>query len=120
MWLDVLNEIILWLKSNWFFLVALVVAIRYGKTGFKELIFNPLAGGNGKVQMDELAKGVILAVFILASYKDGNRVREAAYFSDSFYAILLAAICGIASIKPATNVLHNVFGKDKPKEETHE
>lgn len=105
------DPIIAWLKVNYVFLTLMGLGIWYGKTAFKELIFTPLAGGNGKVQMDELAKGIVLVVLILAAYKDGNRTHEWSYFSDSFYAILLAAVCGIASIKPATEVLNNYFNK---------
>lgn len=118
--MEIVNEVIIWLKANWFFLVMLITGVWYGKRAFLELIFNPLAGGNGKVQMDELAKGVVLIILILASYKDGNRVHEWSYFSDSFYAILLAGVFGIAAIKPASSVLTSYFTKTKPEEETHE
>lgn len=100
-----------WLRANYVFLTMIGLGIWYGKTAFKELIFTPLAGGNGKVQMDELAKGIVLTVLVLASYVDGNRTHEWPYFSDSFYAILLAGVFGIAAIKPATEVLTNYFQK---------
>jgi hypothetical protein len=106
-----IDAIISWLRDNYVFLTLMGLGIWYGKLAFKELIFTPLAGGNGKVQMDELAKGIVLVVLILASYKDGTRTHEWQYFSDSFYAILLAAVCGIASIKPAAQVLNNYFTK---------
>lgn len=117
--MEIINEVIAWLKANYVFLTMLGIGIWYGKLIVKELIFNPLAGGNGKVQMDELAKGIVLTIFILASWKDGTRVHEWSFFSDSFYAILLATICGIAAIKPASGILHNVFGKNK-QEDKHE
>lgn len=106
---DIINEVIAWLKLNWVFLTMLALGAWYGKTAFKVFIFEPLAGGNGHIQMDELAKGIVLTVFILATYRDGTRAHEWAFFSDSFYAILLAAVCGIASIKPATDMLSSYF-----------
>lgn len=105
------DAVIAWLKVNYVFLTLIGLGIWYGKTAFKELIFTPLAGGNGKVQMNELAKGITLTVLILASWKDGNRTHEWAYFSDAFYAILLAGVFGIAAIEPAAGVLTSYFQK---------
>lgn len=111
--IEFINDSIAWLKLNWMFLTMLVIAAWYGKTGFKVFIFEPLAGGNGHIQMDELAKGIVLGILILATYRDGNRIHEWTYFSDAFYAILLAGVFGIAAIKPATDVLTSYFNKKK-------
>lgn len=106
-----IDQIIAWLKSNYLFLTFLGLGVWYGKRAFKTFIFDPLAGGNGSVQMDEMAKGITLGILILASYRDGNRTHEWPYFSDAFYAILLAGVFGIGAIKPAQDVLNNYFGK---------
>jgi hypothetical protein len=115
--LDILNATIDWLKTNYVFLCFIVLGIWYGKLAFRVFVFDPLAGGNGKIQLDEMAKGITLGVLILASWRDGNRLHEWRYFSDAFYAILLAGVFGIASIKPAAQVLGNYFSKKKEDEQ---
>lgn len=118
--MEIINEVIAWLKINWVFLTMLTAMAWYGKTGFKLFIFEPLAGGNGHIQMDELAKGIVLGILILATYKDGSRLHEWPYFSDAFYAILLAGVFGIAAIKPATDVLTSYFNKKKDGDTTEQ
>lgn len=107
--INYIDQIIAWLKVNYLFLTFLGLGIWYGKAGFKTFVFDPLAGGNGTVQMDEMAKGITLGILILASWKDGNRTHEWAYFSDAFYAILLSGVFAIAAIQPARDVMTSYF-----------
>jgi hypothetical protein len=72
-----------------------------------------MAGGNGKVQMDELAKGIILAVFIFSAVLEGFRKHDYHVFSDAYYFALLGAVCLIAGIKHGSKLFSH---KDKPKE----
>jgi hypothetical protein len=94
-------------------ITAITFAAIYRKAIYKDFIFTPLAGGNGKVQMDEAAKGVIIAVLLWCVARDGYRNHEWAYFSGTFYATLLAGLFAIASIKPITAIL-NAAKDDKP------
>ena len=112
--INVLCAIFEFLLEYFWSLVAIMLVLVYGRTVYKDFIFTPLAGGNGKIQMDELAKGIVLAILIWAVHRDGYRTHEWTYFTDAFYAALLAAIFAIASIKPVTSVLNAVKKKDTP------
>lgn len=72
---------------------------------FITFVFDPIAGGNGKVQMDELAKAVILSLTIWSVLKDGNRSHEWTYFSDAFYMTMLGGLFAIAAIKPVADAI---------------
>lgn len=60
-------------------------------------IFTPLAGGNGKIQMDELAKGILLGMIISASIKEGRTPEQ--MYPDSYWTFLFMAVFGIAGLK---------------------
>jgi hypothetical protein len=111
-----IQNILLWIWENKWSIVALFILFRHGKHVYRDLIFTPLAGGNGKVQMDELAKAVILAVFIFSALVEAARKTEYHVFSDAYYASLLLSVCAIAAIKPAFDKMKN-FHKDSPKQE---
>lgn len=91
-----------WIWSSWQTILTIVAALfllRYRKTIYKDFIFTPLAGGNGKIQMDEGAKGVLVLVFIFCVYKEAYRTTEYHIFSNEFFFALLTAICAIAGLK---------------------
>jgi len=103
--MEYLTNIFTWIWENNWQLIAFFILMRYGKTIYQEFIFTPLAGGNHKIQIDELAKGVILFVFVLTSMLDAFRETEYRLFSDGFYLSLLTAVAIIAGIKHGINLL---------------
>lgn len=110
-----------WIWINVWTLVCLFIAIRYGKMIYRDLIFTPLAGGNGKVQMDELAKAVILSVFVFSALVEAFRKGEQHIFTDTYFFALLLSVCAIAAIKPLFANMKN-FKEDSTepkKDETH-
>lgn len=107
-----MKDIFIWIWSNAWQLLALFVVVRYGKTVYKDFIFTPLAGGNGKIQMDELAKAIILAVFVFSAGVEALRKTEHHIFSDAYYFSLLLSVCAIAAIKPA---FQKIINKDEVK-----
>jgi hypothetical protein len=60
-------------------------------------IFTPLAGGNGKIQMDEMAKVILLIMIISASIKEGRTSQQV--YPDSYWTFLFMAVFGIAGLK---------------------
>lgn len=108
--------LILAFDYRWEILLFLIV-LRWGRTAYKELIFNPLAGGNGKVQMDELAKFVVIVAFAFSSYIEGRRTSESHIFSDAYWFALLGSISiigGLKNTKFLKNILHS-----PPDEQKH-
>jgi hypothetical protein len=77
---------------------------------YRTYIFDPLAGGNGKIQMDELTKAVLVIMICRASFREGHSPEQ--LYPDVYWICIFAAVCAIAAIKPA-------FGKkdiDPPAE----
>lgn len=107
--METLLVIITWIWANKFELLGWFVLIRYWNRIYQDLIFTPLAGGNGKVQMDEAAKGVILIVFAASSAVEAFRKTEYHIFSDAYYFALLGTVALIAGIKHGVELLR----KDK-------
>lgn len=97
--------------ENYIMITVVVMTIIYRN----KLIFEPLAGGNGKIQMDEIGKGVLIALLIYSVYVEANRTdMTTSVFSDSFYLILLSGVFAIASIRPVADILkHKYSGEEK-------
>lgn len=73
--------------------------IKFFKSVYQTYIFDPLAGGNGKIQMDELTKAVMVVMICRASYKEGISPEQ--IYPDVYWICIFAAVCAIAAIKPA-------------------
>ena len=78
-------------------ILFLCVALYYRKHIYQEYIFIPLAGGNGKIQMDELAKAVLLIMIAKASEKEGRTAEQ--YYPDIYWIMIFTAVCTIAALK---------------------
>src|SRR5690606_10608301 len=115
-----MNPVLTWIWENIWQLIAVGILLRYGKRLAKIVLFDPLAGGNGKVQMDELAKAVILAVFVFSAIIEAFRKTEHHVFSDTYFFALLLSVCAIAAIKPLfTNMKFFQNDSEKKNNETH-
>lgn len=86
--------------------------IKFFASLYKTYIFDPLAGGNGKIQMDEIAKAVFIVMIIRASIKEGETPEQ--MYPDIYWIMLFASVCAVAAIKPAFS---KIIPKDK---EVHE
>jgi hypothetical protein len=64
---------------------------------YKTFFFDPLAGGNGVVQMDELAKAILLVMICRASWKEGLSPEQV--YPDVYWISIFAAVCAIAGFK---------------------
>lgn len=99
-------------------ILAIGYILRFGKKLYYDLFFVPLAGGNGKVQMDELAKMIILVAFIFCAYEEGGRKTEWHIFSDAFWFAILGTVCLIAGIKEGKHFILK-SKKEPPNEAAH-
>jgi hypothetical protein len=113
-----MNTLFNWLWANIWTILFIAGIILYGKKIYQDLLFTPLAGGNGKVQMDELAKLVILIVFVYSAVVEATRKTEHHIFTDTYFFSLLLTVCAIAAIKPLFSNLNILKGKDPEKNET--
>jgi hypothetical protein len=64
---------------------------------FKTFIFDPLAGGNGKIQTSEYAQWVLVIMIIRASYVEGQSVEQV--YPDIYWTMLYTAVIAIAGFK---------------------
>lgn len=84
--------------------------MKFLKDLYRTYIFDPLAGGNGKIQMDEMAKAILLIMICRASWKEGLSPEQV--YPDVYWISIFAAVCAIAAIKPA-------FSKKDANQENH-
>ena len=82
--------------------------INWLKDFYRIYIFDPLAGGNGKIQLDEVAKAVLIVMICRASFREGQSAEQ--LYPDMYWVSIFAAVCAIAAIKPA-------FGKKDVEEQ---
>ncbi len=104
------------LAEHFWTIIVFIGIMIFGRTIHNKYIFEPVAGADGKVKMDELAKGIIMGILIWSVQRDGYRSHEWPFFSDVFYATLLAGIFAIAAIKPVTAVLHTRYNGKRSKQ----
>jgi hypothetical protein len=102
------------IESVWQFIVShfwkLILAIMvFFKGGllFNKLFLEPITGEDGTVAMDELAKYVLIVVFVMMVIMEG-RDEKTLYDVAIFYAIVLAVV-SIAGIHEASKVLGKYF-----------
>lgn len=112
-----MNTLFNWLWANIWTVLLIAAIIRYGRNIYRDLLFTPLAGGNGKVQMDELAKLVILVVFVYSAVVEATRKVEHHIFTDTYFFSLLLTVCAIAAIKPLFSNLNILKGQEKKEDQ---
>lgn len=66
---------------------------------YKTFFFDPLAGGNGKIQMNELGQAILLVMIVKASIREGSNPGQD--YPDVYWICLFGCIAAIAAIKPA-------------------
>ena len=69
---------------------------------WRTYVFDPLAGGNGKIQTSELAQWLLCIMIAKASHAEGQSVEQV--YPDIYWIMIFGSVCAIAAIKP-------VFGK---------
>jgi hypothetical protein len=80
------------------------------KTAFRTFVFDPLAGGNGKIQTSEYAQWVLLIMIVCASYREGISTEQV--YPDIYWTMLYTAVIAIAGLK----VYFKKKEPDAPKE----
>lgn len=73
--------------------------IKWLNKQWQTYIFDPLAGGNGKIQTSELAQWMLLIMICSASIKEGRSTEQV--YPDIYWICIFASVCAIAAIKPA-------------------
>jgi hypothetical protein len=66
------------------------------KKVFRIFIFDPLAGGNGKIQTQEYAQWLLLLMIARASYIEGKLPEQA--YPDIYWTMLFGAVIAIAGL----------------------
>lgn len=64
---------------------------------YKTFFFDPLAGGNGKIQTSEMAQWVLVIMAISASIKEGRSGEQ--LYPDMYWICLFGCVAAIASVK---------------------
>jgi len=88
-------------------LILLVGLILWERsTLYNSLLLQPLRGGNGITQMDELAKYVMLCILIYMIYMEGKVVGS--LYPESVFWAMIIGVALIAGIKEFAQVLNKV------------
>lgn len=118
---ETLTTFIAWIADNYIYLLALLVIITNRKSLWKYFVRDPLTGGNGHTQPDELAKWLLMVSFIamLATYSHVKWPMQ-------LFAMVLLSVVAIAKLDTAVEVLGKVisgalekFNKPKPADNEH-
>jgi hypothetical protein len=115
-WLQTLLSIV---DSLWLYrweIAAIIFIIWHRKTVYKDWIFTPLAGGNGKIQIDELVKGILVIMIIRASDREGASTEQA--YPDIYWIMIFSAIFAIAALKVPINKAFSNFNKKSEPTQT--
>jgi hypothetical protein len=64
---------------------------------WKTYVFDPLAGGNGKIQTSEYAQWVLVIMIARASMREGHSADQ--MYPDIFWISIFGAVCAIAGLK---------------------
>lgn len=86
--------------------------IRWLNTVYRTLFFDPLAGGNGKVQMDEIAKAVMIVMICMASAREGKSTEQV--YPDIYWIMIFSSYAAVAAIKPAFSKLVSKKENENP------
>ena len=99
--LDLLKE--LW-TDRWdiFLLIGILI--------YRKELLEALKGGNGKWQMDEVGKGLIMVVFYLAFRTEATRATEYTVFPESFWFAILGSVALISGV----NIYQYIKSKEEP------
>jgi hypothetical protein len=89
-----MKELLLFLVEKRWDLLLIGLSLIYRRE-----IFQALKGGNGVLQIDELAKGLIMLVFYLSFEAEVNRKTEVNVFPEEYWFALLFSVATIAGIK---------------------
>lgn len=98
-----------WLTEHFYECLILAVLAWYHRT----LIMVPIRGGNGVVQMAELAQAIILTVFIFSVKAEIEREHEWSVFESAYWYALLGTVIMIAGFKGVGKSLIDKIGGGK-------
>ena len=107
--LDYINQFItIFLDNLWIVAVMAVIAIEWNKA-INGFIFEPLRGGNGITQMDELAKYMMIVYLGWMIVKEGATSEHVYY--ESWGWAMIVGVALIAGIKEFAIVLNKIGNK---------
>ena len=94
------HEIIMWLWAEKLYIFALVIILFNRKSLWKFFVKDPITGGNGSTQPDELAKWILINSYVGMLF-----THEAVQWPLTLYFMVLTAIIGIAKLDKVLEVL---------------
>ena len=82
---------------------------------YRKELYTAIAGGNGQLQMDEIAKALILVVFYISARAERFREHEYQIYPEWYWVSLLGTVAIIAGIKAGT--FKKLIGKHEKEQE---
>lgn len=100
------QELIDWSLVNWPWVFLIVMFLIDRKNLLEALLWQPLRGGNGVVQMMELGQYVMVILLVFMTLEER---RDGEQYSDAKFASIAAAVTAISGIK------HHYKSKSSPE-----
>ncbi len=82
-------------------------------------IINAFKGDDGKFQVEEIAKLVILIMVVFAFYRDATRAHEWRFFDGTDFVILLIALFSMAGLDKVVDMVNVWKGGAKTRKPTN-
>ena len=101
--MDAITHFGTWFFDHIFMVILIAFLIWEGKRVYRTLFLQPIRGGNGVAQMDEVAKWLMMIFLGYMVWKEGE-APEQAYPESVFWAMVIGAFL-IAGVKEFAHVL---------------
>ena len=104
MWIEIMQSVASWFWDNKITLSIIGVVVANRKALWKYFVHDPITGGNGVTQPDELAKWLLLATFIgmMFTYITIKWPLE-------LFGMILLAVVGIAKLDKVVEALTAIY-----------
>lgn len=109
-----LNNIWVLFVDNFTLIVFAVFVLWERKVLFNGLFLEPIRGGNGKTQMDELAKWVMIWTLVYMIHLEGKSTDQV--FPESWGWAIILGIILIAGYQESVKVIGDIFKAKFSKE----
>lgn len=96
--------------ENRYALVLLLIILIWGKRLYYIYVHDPITGSDGKVQMNEIAKAILLIIAWRATEYEGKSIEQT--YPEIFWVCILGAIALIAKLKHHIEYVSNYKKSD--------
>ena len=102
--------------KEWVSLATLIGILAILAANVKGII-DGFKGEDGKWDVAEISKLVIIGIIIYMVSKDANRTHEWRFFSNNIYYAFILGLFALAELKEIVKMIYQIFAGKKPKDD---